>query len=91
MPKKSFISKIEELILNFTKHDYMDSKEKVEELLSKGKSNDNPVKSIFKSIDSNGMQVFTFGDENAENTIVYIHGGAYIGEINLLKFLHILF
>ena len=88
MSKKSFISKIEELILNFTKPDYMDSKEKVEELLSTKESNENPVKSIFKSIDSNGMQVFTFGDENAENTIVFIHGGAFIGEINYQHFLY---
>ena len=88
MSKKSFISKIEELILNFTKPDYMDSKEKVEELLSTRQSNENPVKSIFKSIDSNGMQVFTFGDENAENTIVFIHGGAFIGEINYQHFLY---
>jgi acetyl esterase/lipase len=88
MSKKSFISKIEELILNFTKPDYMDSKEKVEELLSTRQSNENPVKSIFKSIDSNGMQVFTFGDENAKNTIVFIHGGAFIGEINYQHFLY---
>lgn len=88
MSKKSFISKIEELYLNFTKHDYMDSKEKVEERLSKGQSTEKPVKSIFKSIDSNGMQVFRFGDENAENTIVYIHGGAFIGEINYQHFLY---
>ncbi len=72
MSKKSFIAKIEELILNFTKHDYMDSKEKVEELLSKDQSTDKPVKSIFKSIDSNGIQVFSFGDENAKNTIVFM-------------------
>ena len=88
MSKRSFISKIEELILNFTKPDYMDSKEKVEELLSKGQSTDKPVKSFFKSIDSNGMQVFSFGDENAKNTIVFIHGGAYIGEINYQHFLY---
>ena len=90
MSKKSFISKIEEIILNFTKSDYMDSKEKVEERLSKSQSDDKPVKSFFKSFDSNGMQVFRFGDENAKNTIVYIHGGAYIGEINYQHFLYCL-
>ena len=90
MSKKSFISKIEELILKFTKSDYMDSKEKVDELLSKSPTEDKPVKSFFKSIESNGMQVFSFGDENARNTIVYMHGGAFIGEINYQHFLYCL-
>ena len=90
MSKKSFISKIEELILKFTKSDYMDSKEKVDELLSKSQTEDQPVKSFFKSIESNGMQVFSFGNENAKNTIVYMHGGAFIGEINYQHFLYCL-
>ena len=90
MSKKSFISKIEELILNFTKSDYMDSKEKADERLSKSQPDDKPVKSFFKSIESNGMQVFSFGDENAKNTIVYMHGGAYIGEINYQHHLYCL-
>ena len=90
MSKKSFISKIEELILKFTKSDYMDSKEKVDELLSKSPTEDKPVKSFFKSIECNGMQVFSFGDENARNTIVYMHGGAFIGEINYQHFLYCL-
>ena len=88
MSKKSFIAKIEELILNFTKPDYMDSKEKLDEFLSKRQSNGKPVKSIFKSIYSHGMQVFAFGDEKSENTIVYIHGGAYINEINYQHLLY---
>ena len=88
MSKKSFISKIEEFILNFTKPDYMDSKEKIDELLSKSQTDDKPVKSFFKSIESNGMQVFSFGDETAKNTIVFIHGGAFIGEINYQHYLY---
>lgn len=86
--KKSFIANVEEAILRFTKPDYMDSKESVDNFL-KDKLNaaEKPVKSIFKSIDIDGMQVFTFGDANAKNTILYIHGGAFIGQINYQHFL----
>ena len=85
--KKSFIAKVEEAILRFTKPDYMDSKEKAEDFL-KNQSDHEPPRSIFKSIDFNGTQVFTFGDENAENTILYIHGGAFVGEINYQHLLY---
>ena len=85
--KKSFIAKVEEAILRFTKPDYMDSKEKVEDFL-KNHSDHEPPRSIFKSIDFNGTQVFTFGDENAENTILYIHGGAFVNEINYQHFIY---
>ena len=86
--KKSFIANVEEAILRFTKPDYMDSKESVDNFL-KDKLNaaEKPVKSIFKSIDIDGMQVFTFGDVNSKNTILYIHGGAFIGQINYQHFL----
>ena len=84
---KSFIAKIEESILKLTKPDYMDDHDKIIEFLSK-KQNAKPVKSVFKSIDFEGMQVFTFGDENAKNTIVYIHGGAYVNEINYQHLLY---
>lgn len=84
--KKSLIAKIEEAILRFTKPDYMDSKEKADDFL-KNKSDDNPSKAIFKSIDFKGMDVFTFGDENAKNTVLYMHGGAYINQINYQHFL----
>ena len=79
--KKSFIAKIEEVILRSSKLDFMDSKEKADELLSNPSEN-KPPGGIFKSKDFNGTQVFTFGDENARNTILYIHGGAYVNEIN---------
>ena len=75
------ISKIEELILNFTKHDYMDSKEKIDDFLE-NRLDDKLFEFIFKSIDINGTKVFAFGDENAKNTILYMHGGAYVNEIN---------
>ncbi len=85
--KKSFIAKMEEAILKFNKLDFMDSKEKVDDLLRKSSDNNIP-KGIFKSIDINGTQVFTFGDENAKNTILYIHGGAYVKEINYQHLLY---
>ena len=84
---KSFIVKVEEKILIFTKPDYMGSQEKVKELLSQEQSEDKPVKSIFKSRDFNGLQVFEFGDKSAKNLIVYVHGGAFIGEINWQHYL----
>lgn len=87
--KMSFFSKIEKIILNFTKPDYMDSKEKIDEFLDeKSKSADGIPNNIFKSKDLNGLEVFTFGDENAKNTIVYIHGGAYVNEINYQHLLY---
>ena len=79
--KKSFIAKIEEAILRSSKLDFMDSKEKVDDLL-KNPSDNKPPGGIFKSTTLNGIQAFTFGDENAQNTILYIHGGAYVNEIN---------
>ena len=50
----------------------MDSKEDADSFLNeKSGSQDNPFKSIFKSVDFNGTKVFTFGDKNAKNTILY--------------------
>lgn len=83
MTKKSFIAKIGEAILRRNKLKFMDSKENVDDFLNNQlNSPQKPVKSIFKSIDFNGTQVFTFGDENAKNTILFIHGGAYVLELN---------
>ncbi len=88
---KSFIAKIEETILMSTKPDYMISQEKIDEfLVKKSNSPEKEVKSVFKSIDFNGMQVFTFGDEKSKNTIVFMHGGAYVNEINYQHFLYCL-
>lgn len=89
--KRSFFSKIEEVILNFTKPDYMDSSDKTQEFLEeKSKSSDNIPNAIFKSRNIGGLEVFTFGDENAKNTILYIHGGAYVNEINYQHLLYCL-
>ena len=87
--KKSFIAKVEEAILKSTKLKFMDSKDNVDDFLNERlNSHDKPPKSIFKSFDFNGTQVFTFGDKNAKNTILYIHGGAYVLEINYQHFLY---
>ena len=51
--KKSLIAKVEEAILSFTKPDYMDSKEKVDDFL-KNPSDNEPPGGIFKSRDFNG-------------------------------------
>lgn len=87
--KKSLVAKIEESILRHTKLKFMDSKENADSFLNeKLGSPDKPPKSIFKSVDFNGIKVFTFGGKNAKNTILYIHGGAYVLEINYQHFLY---
>lgn len=81
----SVISKIYEKILMFTKPDYMDSQEAVDEFLASKEDND--PSSIFKSFDFNRMEVFHFGNkESSQRTIIFIHGGAYVGEINYQHF-----
>ena len=84
MSQKSFIAKIEEAILRYTKPEYMDSKQKIDEHL-KNMPHQKPPEGIFKMSDS---KTFTFGDKNARNTILFIHGGAYIGEINYQHLLY---
>ena len=87
--KPSFIAKIVERLLMLNKPSYMDSKEEVIEFLDEKSEYDNrPVKSFFSSFDFDGRQVFKFGDEKSKNLIVYIHGGAYINELNMQ---HLLF
>ena len=81
---KSFIAKIAENILKITKPAYMDSKDKIDEFLAeKSNSSDKPVKSIFKSINFNGIEIFRYGKSESKNMIIYIHGGAYVNEINM--------
>ena len=80
---KSLLAKIEEKILMSTKPDYMGDEDKINDLLEERlKGNDKVPKGIFKSKCLNGTQVFTFGDEDAKNIIVFVHGGAFINEIN---------
>ena len=82
MPK-SFIAKVEEKILMLLKSDFMDSQDKINDLLKERLNADEKFpKSIFKSIDYKGTPVFTFGDRNAKKVILFVHGGAFINEIN---------
>lgn len=92
MTNPSFISRMAELILKFTKPKYMDSQEAVSEFLDKkSKEPTKEVKSIFKSREINGMQVFTYGnEEKSKNVILYLHGGAYVNEINYQHHLYCL-
>ena len=92
MDEKSFIAKMAEIILRFTKPKYMDSKIEIDDFLAKkSKIQSKPVKSIFKSVDFNGMQVFIFGSkEKCKNAILYMHGGAYVNEINYQHHLYCL-
>lgn len=83
----SVIAKISEKILRSTKPDYMDSLDKVNEFLAS--KEDAAPKSIFKSFNFNGMEVFHFGDKSkSDKTIIFIHGGAYVNEINYQHFLY---
>lgn len=70
-----------------TKPEYMDSHEKINEFLA-GKEDQTP-KSIFKSFNFNGMEVFQFGNrKSSDRTIIFMHGGAYVNEINYQHFLY---
>ncbi|WP_407423123.1 alpha/beta hydrolase fold domain-containing protein [Methanobrevibacter sp.] len=83
----SFIAKLYEKILMSTKPDYMDSQEKINEFLAA--KEDQMPKSIFKSFNFNGMEVFHFGNRaSSDKTIIFIHGGAYVNEINYQHFLY---
>ena len=86
--QKSFFAKVEEFILKSTKPKYMDSQEDIGQFLSDNSKVQKPPKGFFKSFDFKGMEVFTIGDENAKNTVLYIHGGAYVNELN---FQHLLY
>lgn len=87
--KMSIIAKIAEKILKSNKFKFMDSKEDVDDFLNtQMNAPQKPVKSIFKSRNFNGLEVFTFGDENARNTILFIHGGAYVLELNYQHLLY---
>ena len=81
--KKSFIAKIEEIILRRTKPKYMDFEDEADDFLAaQSKKHQKIPGGIFKSVSFNQTKVFTFGDENSSNTILFIHGGAYVNEIN---------
>ena len=80
----SLISKLYKKILMFTKPDYMDNKEIIEDFLNQRlKQNINKPNFVFKSINLYGVEVFSFGDITSEGVIVFIHGGAFVNEINM--------
>ena len=83
--KKSFTSKIAEIILNLTKPEYMTSKHKAELFLDENSKKDmNYFKLFSKSFIFNEMEISTFGNkENCNRIILFIHGGAYVGNVNL--------
>lgn len=84
MSEISFITKIANSILKFTKPDYMDSSHKTKEFLSeKSKKESKPFRAFFKSFKFNEMEVFHYGDENSKNMILFLHGGAYVNDINM--------
>ena len=86
--KKSFIVKIEESILKSMKLNFMDSEDNVNDFLKRRlNAQEKAPKSIFKSISLNGTHAFVFGNENAKNMIMYIHGGAFVNEINYQHYL----
>ena len=85
---KSVMANLFEKALRFLKPKVMDSQVEVTDFLENRENSDKPVKSIFKSYDFRGMQVFRFGDENSRKVILYMHGGAYVNQINLQHYLY---
>ncbi len=81
MQNPSFISKIVKSILKNTKPEYMTSQNKIEEYLAYKK--DEKVKTIFKTKEVGMLKNIFFGDENNSSIIIYIHGGAYINQLNI--------
>lgn len=62
----------------------MNSEIEIEKFLAKKlKAKDKTIKTLFKTKKYNDNQVLTFGNENKERIILYIHGGGYINEINI--------
>lgn len=81
MTNNSFLSKIAEFILKKTKPDYMDSQEQIELFLANKK--DDEFKSIFHTEIHHDMKIVSFGnDYDTSHVILYIHGGAYVNQLN---------
>lgn len=79
---RSLSSKLAEIILTKTKPKYMTSKEDVD-LFLRDKT-DTEAKSIFKSEYLNDMKVISLKNkENKSKAILYIHGGAYVNQLNI--------
>lgn len=86
----SVLAKITSSLLKKLKPKYMSSHEEVMKYLEDKSSKPfKKVNSIFKSFDFNGIQVFKIGNESkSKNIILFIHGGAYINEINYQHLLY---
>lgn len=84
---KSIITKITELILKKTKPKYMDSNKEVNLFLEKKEDND--FKTIFHTEYFKDMKLVSFtGKKNS--VILYIHGGAYVNQLNIQHSLYCL-
>lgn len=81
----SLMSKFVKIILKHTKPSYMTSKDELDKYLTD--NNSKIPDNFFKSFDFNGIEVFKFGD-NEKDKIIYLHGGAFINEINYQHFLY---
>lgn len=79
---RSFISRIAEFILWKTKPTYMTSTEEIKRFLDN--KSEEKFKSIFNSENICGMDVVSFGEEYDDSRIIiYVHGGAYVNQINM--------
>lgn len=82
MSKKSFLSRIVEYILWKTKPEYMTSNEEIQKFLDN--KSDEKFRSIFKTQRMCGMDVVSVGDKYDDDRIIlYVHGGAYINQLNM--------
>ena len=80
---KSFLSKIEGFVLKKTKPKFMNSQKELDKFLDKKlDKEDSNIKTIFKISEINGIKCFTFGKKNRNIKILYVHGGAYVNELN---------
>lgn len=87
MSNMSLISKIAYFILKKTKPTYMDSQEEVELFLKTKK--DKEFKSVFHTEYFENMKLVSFND-NSKSVILYIHGGAYVNQLNIQHLLYCL-
>lgn len=81
MNNRSLLSKVAEFILKKTKPGYMNSVDEIELFLADKK--DEPVRTIFHTIEFEGMKMVSIGrDYDDSHIILYIHGGAYVNQLN---------
>ena len=79
---RSFLSKIAEFILWKTKPEYMSSEDEIQRFLNNKQDED--FKSIFNIRNICGMDVVSFGEKYDDSRIIiYIHGGAYVNQLNM--------